>query len=84
MPTDGPLCGNDIPKTYTSSGRYAAVNFISDPGKQHQGFKMSYKCKKPMNCKDKGKRNFCKKQKKMGNCKKEKVAKKCQKTCNKC
>ena len=84
VPTDGPFCGNDIPKAYTSSGRYAAVNFISDPGKQHQGFELSYKCKEPKICKDQQKRKFCKKQKKIGNCKKEKVAKKCQKTCDKC
>jgi len=81
-PTFGTFCGTDIPSTYTSSGRYAAVVFISDISEKRQGFEMSYTCKKP--CKDKKKTSKCEKLEKKGKCTKKKVWKKCKKTCGKC
>ena len=81
-PSKGPLCGNKKQKAYTSSGNYAAVEFISDLSVNEAGFKVSYTCNS--NCKDKKPTKKCEKYKKKGKCKKNKVAKKCKKTCGKC
>ena len=81
-PSLGTFCGNVIPDTYTSSGRWAAIEFISDAGNQNQGFEMSYSCKKP--CEDKRSAEFCNDKKENGKCNKKKIWKKCKKTCGKC
>jgi hypothetical protein len=83
IPSKGPFCGNKKPKAYTTSGNYAAVEFISDMSINEAGFKVSYTCNKS-NCKDKKKTKKCEKLKKKGKCKKKGVAKKCKKTCEKC
>jgi len=76
------FCGSDLPSTYTSDGRYAAVLFTSDYSVTKPGFKMSYSCKTP--CKDKKKAKWCTKQFNRGRCNKKKIWKKCKLTCNKC
>ena len=40
----GPYCGNTIPPSYTSSGNWAAIEFISDNYVTKSGFEISYSC----------------------------------------
>lgn len=46
-PAAGPYCGYTIPSpsTYTSSGNWAAIKFISDVYVAKYGFQISYSCK---------------------------------------
>ena len=43
-PAAGPYCGSTIPPSYTSSGNWAAIKFISDTLVTKKGFKLSYSC----------------------------------------
>ena len=40
----GPYCGDTIPPSYTSSGNWAAIKFISDYIVMKKGFEISYSC----------------------------------------
>ena len=40
----GPYCGNTIPTSYTSSGNWAMIIFISDSFVTKLGFEISYSC----------------------------------------
>ena len=40
----GPYCGSTIPPSYTSSGNWAAIKFISDSLVMKKGFEISYNC----------------------------------------
>ena len=40
----GPYCGDTIPPSYTSSGNWAAIKFISDSLVTKYGFEISYSC----------------------------------------